>query len=135
MRYIAIINHYRYRDSRDITIVIVMISHIEFIWLIIHTLMLKETRPQKYVKWCKNSDFRAFSKRPQHYVVIPTKNDLLIMHIPLRNTPPYFQDCSCSGYVGPALFLNPVRHFAQCVMYCGIHPLPRLWEFTLNKLV
>ena len=26
MRYIAIINHYRYRDSRDITIVIVMIA-------------------------------------------------------------------------------------------------------------
>ena len=119
------------------TLRIKKLHHIEFIWLIINTLILKGTCPQKYVKclkWCKNSDFRAFSKRPQDYVVIviPTKNGLLLTHIPLRNTPPYFQDCSCSGYVGPALFLNPVRHFSQCVMYCGIHLLPRLWEFTLN---
>ena len=108
---------------------------IEFIWLIINTLLLKGIRPQKYIKclkWCKNTDFHAFLKCQQYYVVIPTKNSLLITHIPLRNTLPYFQDCSCSGYVGPTLFLNPVCHFAQYVMYCGIHQLPRLWEFTLN---
>ena len=109
-------------------------SYIEFIWLIISTLIYKVTRPQKYLKWCKNSDFCVFLKRPQCYVVVPTKkwSANYYTHIPLRNTPPYFHGCSCSGYVGPVQFLNLVRHFAQCVMYCGIHPLPRLWEFTLN---
>ena len=104
-----------------------------------NTLPLKRIRPQNHVKctkWHKNSDFRVLSKRQRHYVVVPTKNGLFITHIPLRNTPPCSHGSSCSAY--HRLFSNsatcssfcPMRNVQE--MHCGIHRLPRPWEFTLN---